>query len=60
MTPNCDELFRDIDFNIISQANRVALEAPFTSLDVWNTLKAMHPTKAPRPDGYHAKFYQVQ
>lgn len=57
--PKYDELFRNIDFNIISKADRVAFEAPFTSLDVWNALKAMHPTKAPGLDDYHAKFYQV-
>ena len=26
--------------------------------DNWSTLRTMHPLKAPRPDGFHAHFYQ--
>lgn len=59
LTQDYDELFRDINFNIIFQVDKFTFEAPFTSIDVWNVLKVMHPTKAPTPDGYHAKIYQV-
>lgn len=44
--PNYDELFRNINFIIISKADRVSL-------------KVMHLTKALGLDDYHAKFYQV-
>lgn len=33
-------------------------DAVFTKCDIEKALKQMHPTKAPRPDGPHALFFQ--
>jgi hypothetical protein len=35
-----------------------SLERPFTETEIWEALRAMKPTKAPGPDGFHAIFYQ--
>ena len=34
------------------------MEGNFTKAEVIKALKAMHPSKAPGPDGFHAAFFQ--
>lgn len=55
-----DELFHGAPFNTLSVAQQRLMDAPFTSKDIHDALKSMHPTKAPEPDGIHAKFFQTQ
>jgi hypothetical protein len=38
-------------------ANLERLEAPFSETEVWTTIKSLPKDKAPRPDGFNAKFY---
>jgi len=35
------------------------LEAPFTEEEVWKTIKSLPSDKAPGPDGFTGKFYQI-
>ncbi|KAL0431037.1 UNVERIFIED_CONTAM: hypothetical protein Sradi_0729700 [Sesamum radiatum] len=51
------EVFGNIDRRVTDAMND-ALDLPFTSEEVLNALKQMHPLKSQRPDGMLPIFYQ--
>lgn len=55
-----DVIFRDIDPPKLSESDVATLSREFNASEVWTALKQMHPTKAPRPDDYHAIFFKKQ
>lgn len=52
-----DDLFKEMNIPRVLDEEKLKLTIPFHEHEIWKTLKDMHPTKAPRPDGIHAKFY---
>lgn len=53
-----DEVFGEITFPKISATDISWLTKDFDAAKVWNALKSMHPTKAPRPDGIMQCFFK--
>lgn len=56
--PNYDAIFHGVVFLSLSLATIAAISGEFTEADMGQALKQMHPTKAPGPDGVHARFFQ--
>ena len=42
----------------VTKAMNDTLYAPYRDVEVWEALKLMHPSKAPRPDGFNPIFFQ--
>lgn len=52
-------LFEGCRFPHLTDQQHNFLASRFTSKEVWEAVNSIHPTKDPRPNGYHARFYQV-
>lgn len=54
---NMEEVLKSILWKVTDDMN-AKLTAPFSEFEVAATIKHLHPTKAPGPDGFPALFYQ--
>lgn len=53
-----EEELRDVPSLSLISKRAEYMNMPFIEKEVVQALKDMYPTKAPRPNGFHALFYQ--
>lgn len=51
-------IFGEVHFKALDEGKQQLMATSYVEEEVGMALKMMHPSKAPRPHGFHAEFYQ--